>query len=338
MQLSIILPCYNVAQYVKRAVSSLLRQDIDDYEVIIVDDGSTDDLQSECRQWSGIDRVKVIRIENQGVSEARNVGLRAAVGDYILFVDPDDWIDDNVLGELLNACKEGNVDALRFGFNSNSGWEKRDYRMGDNPKIEYVGDEIRNELLPNYVGYSVQELKRFGHKDFKKGKELSFVWCFIFRRKILVDNALEFVKGLHFMEDKLFICRFFCYAQKVVRYNKICYHYETRNDGLGKSRFSDIVSFSQQRILAEKERERMSEDYKKIWNLDITPLYRGTLILASIQMFFMFLMRMKFSKLGCVKQYASLPQVKAALCHARHSNIPFVIKFPATLILKIFSL
>jgi len=338
MLLSIILPSYNVAQYIGRAVNGLLEHGVEDCEIIIVDDGSTDNLGEVCRQWREIERVKVIRTENHGVAEARNVGLRIARGEYVHFMDPDDWMEGNMYGELLKVCKECNADILRFGFESNSGWEKRDFRMGNNSKIEYVGDEIRNELLPNYVGYSIAELSRFGRSDFKKGKELSFIWCFLFRRKMLIDNGVEFVKGLQFMEDKLFLCHVFCYAQKVVRYKKVCYHYETRKNGLSSMRFSDIAKFSEQRVLAEKSRQLITEKYTAKWAINIKPLYQGTLILASVQMFFMFILRLKFCKLSCVKQYVYLPQVKESLFLAKNSDIPLVLKIAVKLLSCYFNI
>lgn len=138
MNLSIIVPIYNVAPYLRKCVDSLLAQDISDYEIILVDDGSTDDsgaIADEIvreamgnRQWA-IDNetnrqspiansptLRVIHQENAGLSAARNTGIAAATGDYIMFVDSDDYLQPNVLGALLEQAERDNLDVLRFRY------------------------------------------------------------------------------------------------------------------------------------------------------------------------------------------------------------------------------
>ena len=138
MKLSIIVPVYNVAPYLRKCVDSLLAQDISDYEIILVDDGSTDDsgaiadeIVKEAignRQWA-IDNetnrqspiansptLCVIHQSNAGLSAARNTGIAAAQGEYILFVDSDDYLQPNTLGTLLEQAERDNLDVLRFRY------------------------------------------------------------------------------------------------------------------------------------------------------------------------------------------------------------------------------
>lgn len=138
MKLSIIVPIYNVAPYLRKCVDSLLAQDITDYEIILVDDGSTDDsgaiadeIVSEAmgnRLWA-IDNetnsqspiansptLRVIHQSNAGLSAARNTGIAAATGDYIMFVDSDDYLQSNVLGALMAQVERDDLDVLRFRY------------------------------------------------------------------------------------------------------------------------------------------------------------------------------------------------------------------------------
>ena len=123
MKLNIIVPIYNVAPYLRKCVDSLLMQDITDYEIILVDDGSTDDsgaiadeLLSAFRLSPFASRLqlRVIHQSNAGLSAARNTGIAAAMGEYIIFVDSDDYLQPNVLGTLMAQVERDQLDVLRF--------------------------------------------------------------------------------------------------------------------------------------------------------------------------------------------------------------------------------
>ena len=109
--LSIIVPAYNIADYIERGVNSVRSQTYRNLEIIVVDDGSTDDTGAICDRISSEDqRVQVIHKENGGLAEARNAGVEKATGAYIAFVDGDDWIDSNMYEEMLGALKEQHAD------------------------------------------------------------------------------------------------------------------------------------------------------------------------------------------------------------------------------------
>ena len=125
MKLSIIVPIYNVAPYLRKCVDSLLAQDISDYEIILVDDGSTDDSGAIADEIFNAFRLsplasrlemRVIHQSNRGLSEARNTGTREAKGNYILFVDSDDYLQPNTLGALLEQAERDQLDVLRFRY------------------------------------------------------------------------------------------------------------------------------------------------------------------------------------------------------------------------------
>lgn len=105
---SIIIPVYNVEQYVSRCIDSIIAQDLDDWEVVLIDDGSSDGSGAVCDDYATKDsRIKVIHETNHGVSHARNTGIDNMTGDYVMFIDPDDWIGPELLSECKTAFDKG---------------------------------------------------------------------------------------------------------------------------------------------------------------------------------------------------------------------------------------
>ena len=117
-KISIIVPVYNVEKYLRKCVDSILNQTFKDFELILVDDGSIDTSGKICDEYNLKDnRIKVIHKENGGLSSARNAGLDIAQGEYIGFVDSDDWIELDMYEELYKICKENDTDVGIVGIN-----------------------------------------------------------------------------------------------------------------------------------------------------------------------------------------------------------------------------
>lgn len=117
MKFSIIIPCYKVEQYLHQCVDSVLAQTYEDYEVILVDDGSPDNSPAICDEYGKkTDKVKVIHKPNGGLSDARNAGLDVARGEFVLFLDSDDWWDDKEALHKIDTCiKKTGADIIIFG-------------------------------------------------------------------------------------------------------------------------------------------------------------------------------------------------------------------------------
>ena len=145
-KVSILIPAYNAEGFLKRCIDSVLNQTYRDFEVIIVNDGSSDDTQAVCENYSSKDaRVSLINQENQGVAAARNRALDSATGDFILFVDADDWIESDMLEKMLNAVnfkEQSDIAFCRHDF-ANSSQEVD--RSGDTLQIE-IWDQERQQL------------------------------------------------------------------------------------------------------------------------------------------------------------------------------------------------
>ena len=130
MRFSIIIPCYKVEQYLRQCVDSVLAQTFEDYEVILVDDGSPDGSPAICDEYGEkSDKVKVIHKSNGGLSDARNAGLDVAQGDYVMFLDSDDWWDDvDALKKINASITESGADITIIGMKK---YFSREDRMGD---------------------------------------------------------------------------------------------------------------------------------------------------------------------------------------------------------------
>lgn len=153
--ISIIVPVYNVEKYIDGCINSILKQTLDDYELILVNDGSTDNSGNKCVEWSKKDnRIKVIHQDNQGLSEARNSGLKIASGDYITFIDSDDTIAPVYLETLYNNAQK--YDAEVSVCNYRLVWEKEE-NANQNPGVEAAIEMSGRDAS----GQIVKENKRF---------------------------------------------------------------------------------------------------------------------------------------------------------------------------------
>ncbi len=330
MKLSVIIPCYNVARYVERAVARALEQDLDDYEVILVNDGSTDNLLEVCEQWRELDNVRIISTPNMGVSHARNVGIEAAQGEYLFFADADDWMEAYVLKTLYRKCKECDADGVRFSCRSIEERTRRWWINNNfgNPKEMYEGEEIVKEMLPNYIGYSLEELKMYGRVDMWKSKELSYVWSFVLKRDTLIKNNIRFVEGLNYMEDKLFLCEFLSCANRIVIHKEVCYNYLRRNGGLRIGNYATVDRYAKNRIQAERYRCELADRIQKERGIDLLSMYKGTLVLSSFEML------IKVSKVSVmkayryVKEYRQNPSVARAFKDVKWSGLPKTVLLP----------
>lgn len=157
--ISIIIPIYNVEKYLSKCIESLVGQTYKDIEIILINDGSPDHCLSICEQYSKKDnRIIVINQENKGVSAARNAGLKIAKGEYIGFIDPDDWIAVDMYEGLHSVIKQSDVDMVICGYEyySEDGAldEKRKYPIRENEIINQK--EVMNRFLICHLRYAME--------------------------------------------------------------------------------------------------------------------------------------------------------------------------------------
>lgn len=125
MKLSIIVPVYNIKSYISYCIKSIVHQNYEDFEIILVDDGSTDGVSLICDKFAiKYNFIKVIHKQNGGLSSARNAGLDIANGDYVLFIDGDDYLQNGAIKELVTIVKNTRADVVQFGYEEVSGYDR----------------------------------------------------------------------------------------------------------------------------------------------------------------------------------------------------------------------
>ena len=226
--LSIIVPVYNVKPYLDRCVNSLLRQDLDkeEYEIILVDDGSTDGGREFCDMIAARERnVKVFHQTNQGLSCARNTGMRMASGKYLQFVDSDDYLTENALGRLVRHMEEWNLEILRFGYQ----------RLKE-------GEFLSVALPECYEKQSVVEIMDGPSFMVNRLWFTCYACQFMIQKQLLEENYLLFKPGILY-EDIEWTPRLMRVARRVSSIDWVVYNYVMREGSItGKSEQTKLMN------------------------------------------------------------------------------------------------
>lgn len=214
---SIIIPVYNVElEYLNICIDCVLRQSLQSFEIIIVDDGSQKKCASACDQYSKRDqRIRVIHQDNTGVSAARNIGILNAKSDWIMFVDADDWIEDNTLESISEYLANQSYDIIFFDCVLEYANKQEDVHYRIQPGV-YESDNIDDkELL---------YLEAIGPKTSKYGN-ISYCWGKVYNRDFLLNNGILFPKGISKSEDKVFVLQCLRKMKTLLKIDGVFYHY-----------------------------------------------------------------------------------------------------------------
>lgn len=236
IKLSSIVPVYQVEKYLRKCVDSLLNQDLSssEYEIILVDDGGTDACPQICEEYAATyPNIRVVHRENGGLSAARNSGIAVARGEYICFVDSDDYWQPNVLGGLMAQIERDNLDVLRF-------------------RLQYV--RLTNERVSELVNEGVYEVYDPYKADPFAGNDYSaeptdgitflnrrmntqcYAWTFIVKRSLFYKDLkfkiadCRFTEGIYF-EDTDWTPRMLAKAQRVASTPTVVYNYLLKRQG-----------------------------------------------------------------------------------------------------------
>lgn len=227
-KISIIVPIYNMEKYLPRCLDSIIHQTLQNIEVIAVNDGSTDNCLEILKVYQKKDnRIKIINKENEGVSTARNVGIQHATGDYIGFVDPDDWIETNMYEELYKIAVQSESDIVMCSYIREYGSHSKlkEYNVGD--RLEYKGEKIKTEIVRKLIGPLDEELRNPEMLD-----AWGTVWSKIYRTELIKNYNITFedLRLIGTNEDSLFNIYACYYAKKFVFLNRPYYHYWKGNE------------------------------------------------------------------------------------------------------------
>lgn len=264
--LSIIIPCYNCEDYIERTIDSILIQYSDDIELIIVNDGSTDDSINKINRLLKGKNIsyKLITQENKGVSAARNTGIMNAEGKYIYFLDSDDYIDSEFIYNIKKIIDE-DLDAIVFGY---------DYVCDNKVLVKYKNDfENINEVKDgNYI--CTEYLKQ----------EINIHICsFIIKKSILLQNKIFFREKCFYGEDIEFIIKSLINCKRIKTINKTLFYYYDRDNSVMKNfsdkRFTglDAIQGIKDYLISEKynEYEQLKQLVEKRFVKEIIYIYQG---------------------------------------------------------------
>lgn len=248
---SIIVPVYNTEKYIDKCLSSIENQTLNDYEVIIVNDGSTDNSQKEIDKFLTNEKFKCIYQENKGLSEARNTGVQNSTGEYLIFLDSDDYISYKMC-EVLDNNLENDIDVLKF--QCKYIYDEKTISVNDNIELTGSGSEILEKLI------SIQSL-------------LEPAWLYTYKRSFWKENEFRYTPRIYH-EDFALTPTILSKASKVKVINDNLYDYVqvsnsiTRNSNYDKTKkkVEDMLIGFKLNYDAINENKKLSEKFKKTFN------------------------------------------------------------------------
>jgi glycosyltransferase involved in cell wall biosynthesis len=211
-KISVIMPIYNADDYISKAIETILSQTFEDFELICVDDGSTDKSVEIVKSFAKSDkRIKLVEMSHIGVSTARNKGLLKSQGEYIIFLDADDFYEDTLLEKLYNTATELNLDIVAT-----------DFDLYDNKKARYIKSP-EEEHGNIYAHGAVASKNEF--PDYILQSTTGYVWNKLFRSAFLKEKEILFAPELYVFEDVYFVCCALSLADRVSRVSETLVHH-----------------------------------------------------------------------------------------------------------------
>lgn len=268
-KVSIIIPAYNIEDYIYKAIESATKQILDEIEIIVVNDGSTDNTSNLVKEEIKKDsRIKLVDLENGGVSRARNIGISIAQGEYIMFLDGDDWLDYNAASDLYYKAVDDNLDMIIFNY----------YKVFNNDNIEK-----ENLCIPNSIISGEEALKETLLNNIAPS-----VWNKFFKRE-LFNNEVRFKEDIAMGEDLLLSVKLCNSAEKVGIVNKSYYFYLIRENSATNKIDNRVISIkiAINEIKKYLEFKNIFEQYKEEYEfLEFIHLYYYRVIVGKSDDFF----------------------------------------------------
>lgn len=244
-KVSIIIPVYNAEKQLERCIESVLKQDYTDFELLLINDGSSDKSGDICERYATSDaRIRVVHKENTGVSDSRNLGISMAKGEFLQFLDSDDWITPEATGLLIRGAEKFNCEMVIAEF----------YRVVGE-RLARKGD-IQEDIVMDREEFAVHMMNN--PADFYYG----VLWNKLYRRDIIVDNALRMDKEISWCEDFIFNMQYIRYVKKVYALQVPIYYY-VRTKG---SLVSQGMSISKTIQMKRTVFKCYKEFYKEVFN------------------------------------------------------------------------
>ncbi|MDY2699362.1 MAG: glycosyltransferase family 2 protein [Lachnospiraceae bacterium] len=224
-KLSVIVPVYNVEEYLKRCIESIQKQTLHELEIILINDGSTDESGRICDKLAEEDsRIKVIHKKNEGQGIARNCGLEMAQGKYVTFIDSDDYVEKNTYESVISKMEIQKAEMISFGYTQDDPQGKILYQSRIRER-SYQGDEVRKKFILHFFGDDPYD-------DDLRGVSACMS---VYSREIIHKNQIRFLSERKvFSEDTIFNLEYCKYVDKVVTCQQHLYHYCLKADSFTK--------------------------------------------------------------------------------------------------------
>lgn len=256
---SIIVPVYNVETYLSQCLDSLQNQSYTNIEVIVIDDGSKDNSWSVLQKYVVDKRFCCISQNNQGVSKARNKGLGLAKGEYIMFVDADDWLDCDAVTKCVTAMQESNSDVCLFDYMRE--FQNTSERRSLFDKSQKFDEKACQALQCRMIAPTGTELVRPQTLD-----SFGTIWGKLYKRSVLTDIKFVDLKVIGTAEDTLFNCFAFLQVKEAVYLHEAFYHYRKYNAGAETKkykpdlyqRWNKLFEYMSRSACSEKARTALS--------------------------------------------------------------------------------
>lgn len=203
VKISIIMPIYNGEKYLNKAIESIINQSYDNYELILVDDGSKDNTREICQSYTKNNKVKYYHIENSGVSSARNFGIDKCTGEYITFLDADDYFDLKALEKYNDVITKNDYDLIITSYN----------------------EVYKNNTISHNFGYDKQINDNLDPIIFEIAGVEGFLCNKLYKSVIIKENRLELSKEITYCEDLLFNCKYLEHSNSVYIANFVTLNY-----------------------------------------------------------------------------------------------------------------
>lgn len=243
VKVSVIVPVYNVEKYLRKCLDSVLKQTLKEIEIILINDGSTDYSGEICNEYSKKDsRIKVLHKKNEGIATARNSGLEIAIGEFIMFVDSDDWIEENMVETMYLKAKENNLDVVQA-----------QYLRTDNIKSNCSINKFSNNII--------EELKR----EVISGNLYTYVWDKIYKRSFIISDKIKF-REKYIFEDWYFFMDVITKCNNYSIINDVVYNYRIRNCSLSRKCSLETVA-----LIIQLHKDKI--EYMNKWNMNLNENY-----------------------------------------------------------------
>lgn len=204
-KISVLIPAYNVERYLPKCLDSVLSQTFDDFEIILINDGSTDGTGKLCDDYAARDsRIKVYHQSNKGISATRELCLQYASGDYIQFIDSDDWVEPDILEIMYSMAQASNSDVIECSFYLETANASKPFCFNHSKKEDFLNDSIAGKW--------------------------AVLWRHFFKKTFLVGQGISFPKGIDGGEDYYFVTKSLLLSDRVKSCEKPLYHYNFNNE------------------------------------------------------------------------------------------------------------